>query len=160
MPQARSLSRGSYRPNAGGITRTADEAVDLARRHGIEIDDDVRIGFIDDWRRLDADAEYAQLGGRFRLDDLIEWDDLLHDRTGMLPVRFNSALLQSDEALLAHIAHEMHEVNALRAIFAERGAITARELRSLIGSGVRGNLHDQAWDVADAMVRRLRGGHD
>ena len=105
---------------------------------------------------MDADAEYADLGTQFGPDDLVEWEDLLHPRTGKFPVRFNAALLRSDEAALAHIAHEMYEVNALRRIFSERGALPARELQRLIGPGIRGNLHDKAWDASDALVGRMR----
>jgi len=53
--------------------------------------------------------------------------------------------------------YKMHELNALRKIFdEEEGEIQARMLMRHIGSGIPNNLHDQAWDVADKMVRALR----
>lgn len=36
--------------------------------------------------------------------------------------------------------------------------IPAEEVFRLINPGIKGNLHDQAWDVADAVVDRMRKG--
>lgn len=56
------------------------------------------------------------------------------------------------------MAHEMHELNELRKIFAERETIPVEELGRMINPGHKGNLHDQAWDVADRMVADMRRG--
>jgi hypothetical protein len=148
--------------NAGGVIRSPQDAIDLARSHGVEIGDDVTIGFMKDWTRKDADAEYFYRLREFKPDDWVEWNDFLHETTGKIPVRFNANILNSDESIVAHIAHEMHEVNALRTIFSERGAMRARELNELIAArskgGFSGNLHEQAWDIADQLVFKMRGG--
>jgi hypothetical protein len=34
--------------------------------------------------------------------------------------------------------------------------MTYRKLYYLINPGIKGNLHDQAWDVADALVAAMR----
>lgn len=50
----------------------------------------------------------------------ISWDDFLLDRgpnKGMIPVRVNAARLNSDEAIIATLAHEMYEINKLRGMF-------------------------------------------
>ncbi|MBF6650950.1 hypothetical protein [Methylobacter sp. BlB1] len=151
-----------YNSNAGGVIRTQQEAIDLARSYGVEIGDDITIGFMKNWIRTDADAEYFYRLRDYKPDDWVEWDDFLHETTGKIPVRFNANILNSDESIVAHIAHEMHELNALRNIFAERGAMQARELNKLIATrrqgGLAGNLHEQAWDIADQLVFKMRGG--
>lgn len=67
-------------------------------------------------------------------------------------------ILQSDESIVAVMAHEMHELNGLRDIFAVRDTISAEELRRLILPGFKRNLHDHAWDVADELVLKMRSG--
>lgn len=77
-------------------------------------------------------------------------------------MRFDESLLTSDEAIVAHIAHEMHEINALRELFKKEGAIQVRRLNALIADRLDGgwanNLHEQAWDVANLLVKKMRGG--
>lgn len=145
-----------YVPNVNG-PRTASESLDLAKSKGIEIPDDIYIGFMKNWKRTDADAEYFYRKDEFSPNDWIKWTDFYHDKTGKIPVRFNAKILESDEAIIAHIAHEMYELNALRQIFDEKnGEIRAQELMRHIGPGIPNNLHDQAWEVADKMVHTLR----
>lgn len=61
---------------------------------------------------------------------------------------------------MAVIAHEMHELNSLRRLFEEAGGqMRAGRLANLIREGVPGNLHDQAWDVADQLVTQMRAKH-
>lgn len=72
-------------------------------------------------------------------------------------VHVHSSVFESDEAIVAVLAHDMHEINGLRKIFEERGGyVRAGDLHRLINPGIKGNLHDQAWDVADGLVRRMR----
>ncbi len=145
-----------YAPNVNG-PRTASDAIALAKSKGIEIPDDIYIGFMKKWIRKDADAEYFYRKDEFDPDDWIKWSDFYHDKTGKIPVRFNAKLLESDEAIIAHIAHEMHELNALRRLFEEEsGKMPARKLMRHIGQGIPKNLHDQAWEVADKVVRAMR----
>lgn len=85
----------------------------------------------------------------------LTWSDFI-DAQEELQVRFSKELLSSDEAIVAVFAHEMHEINGLRAIFDVRETISAVEIFRLINPGIKGNLHDQAWDVADELVARMR----
>lgn len=128
----------------------------MARGLGIEIGDDVRPVFMKKWTSANARAQYGNLRD-MPLDARLSWEDFLnvHDQ---VPIQFDAALLSSDEAVVAHIAHEMYEVNTLRDIFAERGTLTVRDLRQLIAPGIRNNLHDEAWDVADLAVALMRDG--
>ena len=71
-------------------------------------------------------------------------------------MKVSKDILDSDEAIVAVVAHEMHELNSLRKIFEERQTLPAEELGRLINPGHKGNLHDQAWDIADQLVGRMR----
>jgi len=75
-------------------------------------------------------------------------------------VSLSDEILSSDEAIVAVVAHEMHEVVGLRRLFEARGdgGMTVRELTYLVAPGRKGNLHDQAWDVADRLVVAMRRG--
>lgn len=71
-------------------------------------------------------------------------------------MRVERSVFESDEIIVAVLGHEMHELNGLRCLFEEKGgAMTYRQLHYLISPGVKGNLHDQAWDVADQLVSAM-----
>jgi len=149
-----------YSINRDGL-KTTFEATTLAKSKGIEIPDDILIVFMKNWKRSDVDAEYFYQLRTYRPDDWVKWCDFYHPKTGKIPVRFNEAILNSDESIVAHIAHEMYELNSLRQIFEEEdGKILARDLYRLITSGIAGNLHDKAWDIADELVRAMRRDYE
>ena len=79
----------------------------------------------------------------------------MHDITKKVPVRFWPGILDSDQAIVAVFAHEMHELNNLRSIL-EEGKTSIEDLIEHVRPGRPGNLHDQAWDVADNLVLRMR----
>jgi hypothetical protein len=152
-----------YAINADGVVRTPLEALELARANGINIPEDVNIGFMKNWTRADADAEYFYNPNSYKPSDWIDWEDFYHPETGQIPVRVNASLLNSDEALVAHIGHEMYEINSLRDVFEEAGgSLQARQLNRLIAprenGGLINNLHEQAWDEADRLVWKMRNG--
>jgi len=145
-----------WKLNADGKVRTMAEAVEIARQHGVLIPDDIRFVAVKaEWLPPKAFAEY--LNREFPSPDVrIEWEDL-YTRFDDIAVKMSKDVLSSDEAIVAIISHEMHELNGLRDLFAANGgAMTAGELHRLIHPGRKGNLHDQAWDVADAHVRKMR----
>jgi hypothetical protein len=72
-------------------------------------------------------------------------------------VRMWPGILRSDEAIVAVIAHEMHELGSLRPGL-ERDVIIIDDLVLQTEPGRPGNLHCQAWDVADKLVNQMRGG--
>ncbi len=71
-------------------------------------------------------------------------------------VRLNADVLDSDEAIVAVLAHEMHEINWLRdRLLPGKPPLTAMEYNRLV-NGNSGTLHLEAWEVALAAVRRMR----
>lgn len=154
--------RLTWRQNPDGVVRTPAEAVELAKKWGVEIDDDIRFVARDpSYFAKNTMAQYFQAKGL--PGARMSWNSFL-DVHEQLRVNFSRELLSSDEAIVAVLAHEMHEINGLRAIFDERETIPATEVFRLITPGTKGNLHDQAWDVADELVGRMRatgsGGGD
>lgn len=146
--------RMTWRPNPDGAVRTTEEAVELARRWGVEIDDEIAFTAWDPASLpKNTHAEYfcQTLTGGVR----IPWKKFLNARAE-LPVKISRDILSSDEAIVAVIAHEMHEINGLMRLFESRETIPAEEIYRLIKPGIKGNLHDQAWDVADEVVTRMR----
>jgi hypothetical protein len=148
--------RMHWRANPGGKTRTIEEAIDIATRQGVVIPQDVHFS-IDQIGDLGADL--TARGPRVDKPEgsLVCWSDLVHDRTGKVPFRIWPGILNSDEAIVAVLAHEMHELEQLREILQE-GRTTIEEFIGLTCPGNPGNLHDEAWEVADKLVERMREG--
>lgn len=107
------------------------------------------------------DNTYAQYFGRRDRDaqKMIRWEEFIDKDLDELVVRVSDSVFESDEAIVAILAHEMHELNELRRLFEESGgAMSMQRLYNLINPGIAKNLHDQAWDVADKLVLAMRKG--
>jgi hypothetical protein len=162
-PTARTHQTEPWAPRQAG-PRSLAEAVALGGQHlaqanqpGLEaIPDYIQFVVTDANIPEDAYASYLWLG-EMAEDATVAWNDCVHDRTGKLPVRIRPVVLESDEAIVAVIAHEVYEIVALRAAFAERGVLTAREVYEHISPEVPGNLHHQAVAFGDQLVRAMRG---
>lgn len=146
--------RHQWRPNPAGQTRTIEEAVAIARRFGVHIPDDVDF-FVDELGDLDERTTargplVSKIAG-----EIVTWPDLVHDITGKVPFRIRPDILSSDEAIVAVLAHEMYELERLRPLL--RRGISIEEFGGHTTPGNPGNLHDQAWDLADVLVDRMRG---
>ena len=142
-----------------------EEAIAFARQHlaaanepGLEdVPDYVHLVINDDNVPEDAYASYLWLG-ELSGDAEVRWEDRLHDRTGKLPVRIRACVLESDEAVVAVIAHELYEIVHLRAAFADSGGmLTAQQVDEHISCDCPGNLHYQAVAFGDRLVRTMRG---
>lgn len=151
--------------NANGVVRSPDEAIRLAEKHGVHIPhDDVEIVFMK-WNRKDANAEYFDVGNGFYTgSEKIAWDDFVMQHgpyEGKLVVRVNEGILNSDEAIVSTLGHEMHEVNAIIKMFDQRDRIPvaeiARQINTRKNGGLKNNLHEQAWDVSDRLIKLMRG---
>jgi hypothetical protein len=143
--------------NPDGAIRTADEAVEIARKNGVTIPDDILLKKTSG--KFLPDSTYAEYF-RVRSTDpgkLISWEDFYNKDLDQLLVRIEHSVFESDEAIVAILGHEMHELNNLRHLFEENGGVmTYRKLHYLINPGIKGNLHDQAWDIADQLVTAMR----
>jgi hypothetical protein len=62
----------------------------------------------------------------------------------------------SDEAIVATLAHEMHEINALRSFFEQHGRLSAAMLRRLLNAP-DGSLHQEALKIETKAWQRIRG---
>lgn len=146
--------RMKWRQNPDGVVRTTEEAVELARKWGVEIDDDIAFAAWDP-ASLPKNTHAEYFSQRLTSGARLSWKRFLNAR-GELPVKISRDILSSDEATVAVIAHEMHEINGLMRLFESRETIPAEEVYRLISPGIKGNLHDEAWDVADEVVARMR----
>ena len=154
---AASNPRENPRPNPVGTPRrTLDEALRIARDHGVEIDDDEFTFTLSPFplgpgvgaQYLSFDAPSAHF--------MVECRRLLNN-DGKVHVTVCPTILVSDEEIVHVLAHEVYESRALLAEFdRNRGSLRADVVASLVRPPL-GTLHCDAWDYADDMLRRFRG---
>lgn len=147
--------RYQWRRNTPRAVRTIEQAIAIARSHGVNIPEDVAFFCDEEGDLLDADTtargpRVAKFEG-----ETVRWSDLLNV-AGKVPFVIRPDILESDEAIVAVIAHEMYELEALRPILIA-GESRIETFVNLTCPGNPGNLHDQAWDEADGLVARMRG---
>jgi hypothetical protein len=144
-----------WKDNSDGQIRTIEEAVEIAKKYGVTIPDDIDF-HIDEANELNE--TFTACGPR--VDKLagerVHWSDLVHDRTHKVPFRLWAGLLKSDEAIVAVLSHEMHEILTLRP-FLESGKIAIEDFISQTEPGRPENLHHEAWEIADKLVDKMRG---
>jgi hypothetical protein len=145
-----------WQDNQDGKVRTIQEAVEIARANGVLIPDDVEF-HIDETEELHKDATARAPRVDKPTGERVYWSDMVHDLTNKVPLRVWSGILSSDEAIVAVLAHEMHELGSLRPDL-ERDGIIIDDLVLNTEPGRPGNLHCEAWDVADKLVNQMRGG--
>jgi hypothetical protein len=144
----------AWRPNPGGQVRTIEEAVAIARKHGVVIPEDVSF-FVADAGELAANVTARGPVVRTEAGGYVQWSDFLN-RFGKVPFQVNPKVLESDEAIVGVFAHELYELKRLRAIFKSGSKLTIESFGQHVQPGVAGNLHDLAWDVADKLVEKMR----
>jgi hypothetical protein len=99
-------------------------------------------------------------------DEIIYWEpqldvrakSLVDRQSGKVVIMLREGLLNNAEAFLHHLAHEIHELEALHWLFtAAGGGLSARRIHQLTSPrrDVR-NLHFEAWEWADTLIERLR----
>ena len=141
-----------WAPNPDG-PRTLAQAIAFVESRGVSILDEVEFHVVeDDALPAHVHASYSSpADGALR----VEWEDFKGLREKIL-VRVKRSVLNSDEAILAVISHEMHELNTLDELFAVRKTMPGTEVARLITAKYGGTLHKEAWDVSDMLVKRLR----
>jgi hypothetical protein len=112
---------------------------------------------IDKYGSLDAETTARTTEFKEPAGTIIHWSWLFHKRTDRIPFLLRKDILGSDEAIVAVIGHEMFELEAMRNAFAEKGAPIEHWLAEARPDN-EGNFHWQAWDYADELVARMRGG--
>jgi hypothetical protein len=143
----------AWQDNADGAIRSVSEAVEIARAHGVDIPD-IAAFFVDELNLLDENTTARgpkvtkASGGAVVLDDLL-------NKFGQVPFILRPDILKSDEAIVAVIAHEMHELNGLLPLL-RQGQVTIEQFDAHTSATNPGNLHYEAWDVADELVQQMR----
>jgi hypothetical protein len=133
-----------------------DEALAIAQDHGVAIPAYLRFDLCEEFVPANAYASYLMLGS-MEGNTLIRWADCLNLH-GQVPVHLRPGVLESDEAIVAVFAHEMHEITGLRAAFGgNSGILPASEVYRLISPDLAGNLHARAVEIADRLVLQMRG---
>jgi hypothetical protein len=80
---------------------------------------------------------------RVEPNDVIRHEDVFP--AGRVVISMHRSVFLSDESIVAHLAHELHEVRGLVLAFVEAGGwMLARDLFELVREGKKGNLHDRA----------------
>jgi hypothetical protein len=143
-----------WKENPGRKKRTIEEAKEIARRNGVSIPDDVEF-FEDEGNVLPDNVTARGPEVTKPSGSTVLWSDLLNGLTDQVPFLLNSSILTSDEAIVAVLGHEMFELEALRDFLIEGQTF----IESFIGHtspNNPGNLHDQAWDYSDKLVKKMR----
>jgi hypothetical protein len=154
-----------WKKNKGGLKRTIKEAVEIARKHGVEVPEDVEF-FEADPGELKGSLRGLFSGQRFetargpdvspRSDGRIHLADH-YNREGKIPFQVHADVLTSDEAIVAVFQHEMYELSLIREVFVQfAGSMNWADYGIQTSPGRPGNFHDLAWDEADKIVKRMR----
>ncbi|TWT29628.1 RHS repeat domain-containing protein [Blastopirellula retiformator] len=158
LPQVRKWVKNFF-------SRSEDEILGLLRKNGIEVPDDVAIfvGEADEFIGTIDDIYDGKTVLTAKLPPLEEdrlgyvyFKDMYSQ--GKIPIQISPEMMKSDEAILAVLQHELHELALFRAEFAaNNGKMKFFHFRNEAMPGNPGNFHCQAWDAADELIRQVRG---
>lgn len=157
----------NWKRNVKRQHRTIPDAREIAGRFGVHIPEDYEfleddtgdlIGTIDDLVGGGKMQTARCSGVSVHPDGFIYWRDHYHPRTRMIPIRVNPDVLTSDEAIVAVFAHEVFELQRIYEVcsFSRRLRMSGRDYGIQVAEDIPHNFHFQAWDLADALVRRMR----
>ena len=152
--------------NAGGVRRSIDEAIEIAKINGVSIPEDVVFFEAEPGQLKGTLSEYLFAGRSFESSKgpgvsgdeggRVHWTDH-YNMDGRIPFRIHPDVLASDELIVAVFQHEMHELSLFRLVqFAKDNTMDATDYGIQISTGRSGNFHDLAWREADALVLRMR----
>lgn len=149
-----------WEDNSDGSVREIDEVRALAVKWGVTIPDDIDFAPADPGS-LGEDI-YARYGviSKKQLPpskQMVTWKQFynVHDK---IMIQLDTSLLKSDEGIVGIVAHEMHELNNLRRLFAETAdqKMTLERLAKLISADHDGQLHLEAWGVSDKIITEMK----
>lgn len=144
--------RFEWQPNSGGKVRKIAEALEIARKAGVVIPENV-VFFIDEENELGPDITARGPKITKHLDERVRWAEDMLNIDGKVPFMLRSDILASDEAIIAVIAHEL--LKALRRMLQGKGISSSTFIAHTSPSNP-GNFHDKAWEFADALIQRFR----
>jgi hypothetical protein len=129
----------------------------IAIANGVQIDEAVTIHRATETVSLaQSNAHACDWSRTYDSNDVVRLEELFPK--ARVSITIHRHVFLSDESIGAHLAQERHEVRGLQQAFAEAGGwMRARDFNELIRAGKKGNLHDQAWDVANRLVATMRG---
>lgn len=146
-------SQDHWRKNPGAAIRRLDEALAIGSRHGVPVDD--FLWFVERAERFGSGelATYA-LPRRFTDTSSIRRAMFVTGQDERYRIRLNESILGSDDAILAVLIHETHEILGLDEAFGVTGESSGRAYFALVDTVV-GTLHCDAWEAADRVVLSL-----
>lgn len=147
------LPKMTWRPNSAGGVRSISEALEIARAHGVVIPEYVEF-YLDEWALLDEHTTARGPKITKAAGEIVAWEDMLN-RFGKVPFIIRRDIMQSDEAIVAVIGHEMHELQRLTPLLKE-GRLTIEEFGAHTSPTNPDNFHYEAWDIADNLVEAMR----
>jgi hypothetical protein len=111
----------SWAPNPGAQRRTIAEAMEIAKRNGVDVP--VYLHFTDDPLGLLAGKKFTARGPQITkpAGGSVTWADHIDPRTGKIVIRVRADILESDEAIVAVFTHETYEFRELRQMLQESG---------------------------------------
>lgn len=152
MTRAEKAVLPTFAENAGGVQRTVDEALAIAKKNGVEMPGYIKVVADPTVKIKESFAEY-ELIKNVREDAPLQWGTLVKSE---VVVRVHPSVLRSDEAIVGVLQHESYELEQLRMTMNRRGTLRPPEIRRMINSEGDLNLHGQAWDIADSRVLIMR----
>jgi hypothetical protein len=156
-----------WRMNAGGLKRSIDEAIELARKNGVAIPEDVAFFEAEPEELKGTLSDYLSAGRTFESargpgvtgdeKGRVHWNDHFN-KDGRIPFQIHPDVLASDELIVAVFQHEIHELSLFRLVFmfSKDQTMDATDYRIQASTGRPSNFHDLAWREADALVLRMR----
>ncbi|MEQ1906864.1 MAG: RHS repeat-associated core domain-containing protein [Pirellulaceae bacterium] len=102
-------------PNAGGVVRSEKDLVRIARQNGLKVPNYVKFKVDHDLEFLPKDMMEKTakgpnvdkpIGGRM---PNVKWNDFFDKVSGKIVIRVHPDALKSDEAIVAILAHELHD---------------------------------------------------
>ena len=159
-----------WRQNDHALVRSIHEAISIAQKYGVIIPEDVTF-FVAEPGELKGTLRELLFGQDFesargprvtkRKDGRIHWQDHFN-RYGKIPFQIHPDILTSDEAIVAVLQHEMHELLLLRRVFmlSQSGTMDAADYGMQVSTRRPGNFHDQAWSEGDKLILHMRSASE
>ena len=159
-----------WKRNVGRKKRTIEEAIIIAKMHGLEIPDDVEFVEADpgdlegSFKEFDS-METARVGSvTEQTDGFVYWDHHYVPTRKKIVIRVHPEVLSGDECIIGVFAHELYELSELRDVFmaSPLRRMNASDYGGQVAPRIKRNFHYQAWDYADQQVleygtKKLKG---